>query len=271
VQGSEGSIIGYPERYSAGLRVYLSMRGMGFHGRMLDYRNKVAFFQYEIRFAKALFDIASSKLKVFTDIGHIRRSDDKFHFSVAGKVFMDWYGSRFASLLRVHIGRQIFVLYFDEFYRSLSQVLVLRRDCRYRLADVTDLVLSKKGFVPDRFPMDPSGILSCDDCVDTGELFGLFDIDPLDLRVGLWTEEDLPVKHVREDKVVAINGLSRNFLLCINPGDRLADVSERRGLIAERHILSSILYRFLGTPEFSRRVLNGLNYLNVAGTATKVA
>src|SRR5713226_10331469 len=115
--------------------------------------------------------------------------------------------------------------------------------------------------------MGPRSVLCRNNCVDSGESPGLLGIDPFDLGVRPRAEDDLSVKHVGKDQIIAIDSLACDLFTRVHARDGFANDCEFG------HLESSSFVLCLGRsslPDFSGRILNGLDNLSVAGATTEI-
>ena len=175
-------------------------------------------------------------------LGDIRqvRADDEFNFPVFVEIFMDSDATGLTGLFGIGINRQIFILDFDQLHGGLSRVFVLGGDRGNRFADVTNFFLSQERLVLNGFTVRPGRIFAGHDRDDAGILLRLHCIDAFDLCMRLRAKKDLAIKHVREDEIVAINGLPRDFFVNVNPSDWFANDCQFRHL----PLLKSLRKRF---------------------------
>ena len=185
VQGAKRRVVGDPDGQTAALFIPLGVGRVRLHGRVLDHRHEIFFFEDEVGFFKAFGDVAGAQLEVLGDVGVWPR-DDEIDFAVFGEVFVDRDRARLTGLLRIGIDRQIFVFDFDQLDRGLRDVFVFRRDRGHRLADIAHFALGEKRLVFDRFAVGPGRVCSGDHRDDAGQLLGLLGVDLFYLGVAPW-------------------------------------------------------------------------------------
>src|SRR5207244_11842926 len=105
---------------------------------------------------------------------------------------------------------QTYIPDYNQFHGSPSLVYILVGDRGNRFADVTNFFLSQERLVLNGFTVRPGRIFASHDRDDAGILFRLHCIDAFDLCMRLRAKQDLAIKTVREDEIVAINGLPRD-------------------------------------------------------------
>ena len=217
---------------------------MRLHGRVLDDRHEISFFEHEIGFLEALRDVAGAQLEMFGDVGH-RALDDEFSFSVLGEVFVNFYAARLAGFLGIRIHGQIFVVDLDQFYRSLRDIFVFRCDRCDGLANKAHFALRQKWLVFHRLAVCPRHVFSGHDSNDAGKLFSFVGVNPFDLGMRLGAEQSFAVEHVGQHEIIAINRLAGDFLFSINALNRFTHDCQ---------------FRHCSTPKICSTRSNGSNF-----------
>ena len=110
---------------------------MRLHRRMCHFIGKISIFEYVRRFAKSLIRVAKDVVIILLNVVRLLR--------------MNEVGSGLHRLFRIEIRRQWLIFGVDELESALGNRLRLGDDTSHVVADVTDFVHGKRGFiVPDR-------------------------------------------------------------------------------------------------------------------------
>ena len=172
------------------------------------------------------------------------------------------------SLLRGKIRGTVLIFDLDQRDCSLSRIFVYGGDGRDGLANKTDFPLRQKRHVLDCFTVCPWSILSGNDGVNPRQSPSFFSIYAFYDRVRSGAEQNLAVKHIRKDEIVAVDRAAGYFLLGIDAGDGFSNETQFfHGLL---ELLAFCLSDLFLAHHFSRP-LNRLNDLRVTCAAAKIA
>jgi len=111
---------------------------------------------------------------------------------------------------------------------SLGNVFIFCRYRRYGFADIAHFALSEERLVLDRFTVCPRRVFSGHHGNDTGQELGFFGVDFCNSGVRPRAKQCFAVEHIGQDKVIAINNLTRDFFVGIDSGDWFSDDCEFR-------------------------------------------